>query len=640
MTDKPTYQDLVEKVMQLEEHERHYRSLSENSSDLLYRTDIHGAIVYVSESVFDLSGFTIEEALGMRMAEEVYVFPEERKELLATLQQEGQVTNFEVQLKRKDGSHWWASTNAHFYKDENGNILGVEGITRDITALKQTEEALRKSEANLAKAQQVAHIGNWSWDVETDSVLWSEEFYRIAGLIAEEFEATYENYLKCIHPDDLESVRSLKQNALKEKKSFSTEYRIIRKNKEIRYVHEQGDVTLDSHGNPLNLFGIVQDITAEKKIEKEKEAIQAAVIESKKMWENTFDTIPLMISIIDKKHEIVRMNRQMADVLGKPVAQLIHTPCYLTVHGVDAPPDYCPHSMLLQDQKVHRVEIYEKQLKAHLAVTVAPLFDGKNQLIGSVHIAQDISEQKRHEEELKSFNEKLKDLVDEQTHEIKERERQLLHAEKLNAVGRFSASIAHEFNNPLHGVLNVVRGVQKRATLSENDQELVRLAMKECCRMKDLLLNLQQFNRPTTGIKKELDLHGIIDEVLLFAKKECKNKKITIVKEYGEALPLVWAVADQIKQVLINMLGNACDATAGGGGEIIISTGYSNDKEVTIVIRDSGEGISPENIEHIFEPFFTTRAATTGTGLGLSTSYGIIKSHGGDIKVESEVGQG
>lgn len=129
-----------------------YQSLVENSPDLFYRTNTEGLITYISPSVFKLSGYTIQEAIGMNMAQEVYLFPEERQDFLEQLSKNGQVYDFEAQLKRKDGSIWWASSNARFFKDEKGRPLGVEGMTRDISRLKAADQALQESEERFRMA--------------------------------------------------------------------------------------------------------------------------------------------------------------------------------------------------------------------------------------------------------------------------------------------------------------------------------------------------------------------------------------------------------------------------------------------------------------------------------------------------------
>ncbi|MEN8198740.1 MAG: PAS domain S-box protein [Thermodesulfobacteriota bacterium] len=523
--------------------------------------------------------------------------------------------------------------------EKSGDELGqLAAVFNSMAAkLKDLVENLeRKVEQRTAELS----ASDWIWEVDRDEAYTfvSPQVEKILGYRPEDLIG--KTPFDFMPPGEAERVSTLYRKSAEEKKSLANlENSALHRDGHQVFLETSGTPFFDEKGELAGYRGIDRDISERKKVEEENKKIQVAVSSAKAMWEHTFDTIPLMISILNDRHEIIRMNRAMADALGQPIEKLLHTHCYKVVHGTDAPPDYCPHSKLLIDHKVHTVEIFEPKLNAHLAVTVAPLFDENKGFLGSVHIAQDISHQKVQEEDLKNFNERLQEMVDEKTREIKEREKQLLHAEKLSAVGRFSASIAHEFNNPLQGVLNVVRGVRDRATLSEQDEELIELAVKECFRMKDLIQNLQQFNRPTSGIRVEVNIHKLMDEVLLFTKKEFKNKEIAVTKEYMEDLPHIWAVADQIKQVFMNILSNGCDAIGGGRGTISISTTLLHGERIAIEIEDSGEGIRLENIKDIFEPFYSTKAIA-GTGLGLSTSYGIVKSHGGDIDVDSEPGLG
>jgi len=223
--------------------------------------------------------------------------------------------------------------------------------------------------------------------------------------------------------------------------------------------------------------------------------------------------------------------------------------------------------------------------------------------------------------------------------DLQQKQQQLLHAEKLSAIGRLSASIAHEFNNPLYGVMNVIRGLQKGATLQGDERELVGMALDECVRMKNLIMDLQDFNRPTSGKVGPMDLHNCINSLLTLYRKYFTLHNMTITKDYVQHMPQLYAVKDQIKQVLLNLLINATDACE-HGGHIIITTETVKDDKICIRIQDTGKGIQPDDMGRIFEPFFTTKAGRKGTGLGLAVSYGIITNHGGTIQVESKLGAG
>ena len=222
---------------------------------------------------------------------------------------------------------------------------------------------------------------------------------------------------------------------------------------------------------------------------------------------------------------------------------------------------------------------------------------------------------------------------------LQKKQIELLHAEKLAAIGKLSASIAHEFNNPLYGIQSVIEGIMRNVELDDKYRKLIGLALSECYRVKDLIRDLQDFNRPSTGVKEATDINVLLDGMLTMIKKEYKNAHIAIQKKYAPDLPCVRIVPDQIKQVILNLLTNAKDAISDNSGTVtIITENHVNQFAVRIV--DTGDGIAKDNISSIFEPFFTTKSPVKGTGLGLSVSYGIIKGHGGDIQVDSIPGTG
>jgi len=247
---------------------------------------------------------------------------------------------------------------------------------------------------------------------------------------------------------------------------------------------------------------------------------------------------------------------------------------------------------------------------------------------------------KRAEVALQILNNELEQRVEQRTLELQKTQKQFLHAEKLSAIGKLSASIAHEFNNPLQGILSVLRGLKRRATLEEEDKELLDEAIEEGDRIKGLIRSLQEFNRPSSGKKTLMDVHKALDSVLLLYKSDFKGKRISVERDYAEQLPEIQAVSDQIKQVFLNMLTNAADACHRPGGVITIKTWQENAATVATAITDTGIGIKPSDIDLIFQPFYTTKPEVKGTGLGLSVSYGIIQKHRGEIRVESSPDQG
>ncbi|MCP3931409.1 MAG: PAS domain S-box protein, partial [Bacteroidetes bacterium] len=161
-----TERKLVEDALQKSEEK--YRNLIDSTPDLRYRTDMEGRIVFISQSINKLSGYTVKEAVGMNIVEKMFSNPEERKLFLATLQKNDSVTDFESQMKRKDGSIWWASTNAHFFKSDDSSIHGVEGVTRDITERKFAETEKNKLESLLKQAQKMEAIGTLAGGIAHD----------------------------------------------------------------------------------------------------------------------------------------------------------------------------------------------------------------------------------------------------------------------------------------------------------------------------------------------------------------------------------------------------------------------------------------------------------------------------------------
>ena len=219
-------------------------------------------------------------------------------------------------------------------------------------------------------------------------------------------------------------------------------------------------------------------------------------------------------------------------------------------------------------------------------------------------------------------------------------EKHMAQTEKLAAIGELSAGLAHEINNPLGVILGycqlLIRG-EAGDSHRLDDLKTIEKHVKSCQR---IVADLLSFSRCAGTEKQPGDIHGVLDEVLEFISKHTDSKRMDVVRYYDAALPHLYMNREKIKQVFINLVMNARYAMDDGGTLELRSRYSAADKKAEIHIKDNGSGIGESDITRIFEPFFTTKPTGQGTGLGLSVTYGIIKDHGGDIYVESSVGEG
>ena len=242
------------------------------------------------------------------------------------------------------------------------------------------------------------------------------------------------------------------------------------------------------------------------------------------------------------------------------------------------------------------------------------------------------------DKELKGWADSLEHKVEERSREIMLMEEQLRRSEKLASLGTLAAGVAHEINNPLTGILLYASIINSDKRLDPSLLPDVERVISETQRCAGIVKNLLEFSRESLPEKGVISLDAILEEVATFFHNLPDFRNISIIKMYGVDLPLILVDPNQIRQVFINLVINAGHAMS-RGGELEITTYRSADgKYVCAALKDTGDGISEENLARIFDPFFTTKSE--GTGLGLSISYGIIENNGGKIEVTSTLGVG
>ena len=230
----------------------------------------------------------------------------------------------------------------------------------------------------------------------------------------------------------------------------------------------------------------------------------------------------------------------------------------------------------------------------------------------------------------------LEQRVEERTAALKAAQEELIRSEKLASLGRLSASIAHEVNNPLQAIRNCLEMAIEDAEAGEAvDKEMLQVAEQHVRRISDTTTRLLSFARPGTEERREVDLVALIHDTLTLTRRQIERAGVTLETNLSP-LPPVIGNADQLRQVILNMVLNAIEAMPDGG--TLRVSAMSGEHRVIVAFADTGVGIAPEDRPRLFEPFFSTKR--DGTGLGLSVSYGIIDAHGGSIEVETEPGKG
>jgi two-component system NtrC family sensor kinase len=249
--------------------------------------------------------------------------------------------------------------------------------------------------------------------------------------------------------------------------------------------------------------------------------------------------------------------------------------------------------------------------------------------------------------EINQFTQNLETKVGERTLQLKAAQKKLLQNDRLASLGQLSASVAHEINNPISGVLNLSMLMQRMLKDDgippgriEEFRKYLGQVTTETGRVGRIVSDLLAFSRRGKPNRAPADLNRIVKTTLSLVQHKMKLSNVTVETRLAEDLPPAHCDASQIQQVALNLALNAAEATQTKSDRRVEVSTEKGDGVVLLVVSDNGEGIPPENLGKIFDPFFTTKPEGKGVGLGLAVSYGIVQAHGGEIEVKSVVGQG
>ena len=525
-------------------------------------------------------------------------------------------------LQQADGTRLWIDTTKVPLLDQQGNIYGVLGVYEDITQRKEAEERLRKSEGQLRASQEVARLGSWELNFATKELRWSDETYILFDKTREEFVPSFDEFSRLVHPDDVETMQTNFNNALKsDKVPYHVAVRIINDSCREWVMEAFGAVTRDMDGNPISILGTAQDITERKKADE-------ALRQKEEMMRNLLDSVDEGFIVVDRDYRILTANRAYcnqvclnpSDIIGKYCFEVSHRaahPCF--ENGEDCAPRQVfetgePHV------SVHRhvdggSEVIYVETKAF------PLKDISGQVTSVIEVINNITE---------------KQLLEEQR----------LKTQKLEAVGTLAGGIAHDFNNLLQGVFGYISMAKVNLDQRQKSLDMLEQAEKALHMSVNLTTQLLTFSKGGKPLRKKIELLTVIENSVKFA---LSGSRVDYKIEADKALWTVDADEGQIGQVIQNIVLNAEQAMPMGGTVTIraanvcapqkgLPTVLHEGNYVEMSLNDTGTGIPEEYLPKIFDPYFTTK--DKGSGLGLATSYSIIKNHGGMIDVKSEMGKG
>jgi len=626
-----TFRDITERK-RVEEasaaQQRLLDSLIAAVPDLIYFKDRESRFVRINEAFARRSGLIdVKAALGKtdfdlfgeQHARQAY---EDEQRIMATGQP---MINKEEREDWPDGRITWATSTKLPMFDNSGKIAGIMGISHDITDLKRADVLLRRTEELYRNAIAGADAVPYSSDLKTKSyVFMGEGIQQLIGYAPHEvndalWQKIIQKSVMLGETAGLDKDEAARRVASGDIRHWRCDMCITTRDGKTRWIADASVLKLDESGQPIGSMGILQDIT-ERKLADESANRLAAIIE--------YSDEAIISETL--KGIITSWNSAAEKMFGYTPSEIIGQPLQVLV-----PPDYLHEEVEILAgfargelvRHFETVRIRKNGQRFDVSTTISPIKDSDGKIIGASKIIRDITERKR-------------------------LEAQLVQSQKMETVGKLAGGFAHEFNSILTAIIGqselLLGDLPAGSPLAKNATEI----SKAAGRAARLTQQLLAYGRKQFLQQEILDLNRVI------ASMESMFHHLMGIEVDTQIVPApdlqaVKADAGQIEQVIMNMAINARDAMPNGGKLTLETANVSFDPEsvgrypelkpgnyVMLAITDTGMGMSEEVKARIFEPFFTTKGVGQGTGLGLSTCYGIVKQSGGHISVYSEPGRG
>jgi PAS domain S-box-containing protein len=659
--------EFVGAVMDTTESKRAEKKLRRSEESLLeaqklshtgsWRHDVASGAVIVSPEIYRIHDIKPDDDASNTEFFFSRFHPEDRKRVVDLFERaEIEKTEFQVDYRivLPDGTIKHLNTIGHPILNESGGLVEFVGTAMDVTAAKQAEEALRRSESNLAEAQRLTHTGSWAWRVAgRDASHLSEEWYRIYGFDPEEGMPAWEERLRRIHPEDRTKWQRAIDRAIGEKSDYEVEVRIVLPDGTDKYIHTVGHPVLNASGDLTEFVGSAADITERKRAEVllagEKRLLEMiARGDSRKLIlegacllvEELASGSLCSILLLDPSANCLRHGA--APSLPKTYTEAIDGAVIGPSVGSCGTAAYRAEPVIVSDIATDPLWADFRDLaSAHelRACWSTPILSSAGRVLGT--FATYYREPRSASSQEHNVIERITHLASiaierEQGEEVlRQAQADLAHVSRVTTMGELTASLAHEVNQPIAAAVTNANTCLRWLMRDHPDVEEACAAasrvVKDGTRAAEIVSRIRLLFKKGTWQRELVDVNEVIREMIVLLRGETTRYSISVRTELAADLPQVMGDRVQLQQVLMNLMINGIDAMkdVDGTRELAIKSQRAEDGEVVVFVTDTGVGLPPQQAEQIFNAFFTTKPH--GTGMGLRISHSIVESHGGRL---------
>jgi PAS domain S-box-containing protein len=618
---------LNQQVKKREETERFLSTLVEHIQKAIVLEDADRRILYSNQAFFNIFGITEEpenfkskdfhEFLSERIEGNIKDPQKFTLEINAIFEKKEAVTSYLLEFT--DG-RIYEQNYIPVYSDEE--FLGHLWTYNDVTERQRAHEKIARSEQLLAQSQHIAKIGSWELDLVSNRFYWTDEFFRLRGLMPGETEANFELFLSSIHPDDKQITAETLKFAILNMQSFNIIYRVAKPDGDIRILHDLGEVVVNKIGQPVKFRGTSQDITDQKKAEDE-------ILNQRKFTEDILNNLPADIAVFDSSQNYIFLNPQA--IKNEEIRKWL-------IGKNDF--DYCRYKGVDNTMAILRRSRFNEAVESknnlswtddhtskdgepvHILRRFHPYFEN-DVLKFVIGYGVDVSSLKNSEINLQKAFE---------------------FTEKTNkGLEQFAFAASHDLQEPLRMVTNYLALIEKRYKdiLDDTGKKYIYFAVDGALRMRQIILDLLEFSRIGRSAAKveTVNLNELINDILVPFGSEIEEKGAII--DIAE-LPVFNTYKVPLRQAFQNLIGNALKYQKPGNLPVITIGANEEKLNWRFSVKDNGIGISQQHFERIFVIFqrLHVKEVYSGTGVGLAITKKIIESIGGKIWVESSEGNG